>query len=151
MRTVIVHLRNATEEQVEQFLSNTYPAQEGPPWVCFVEGDACLYIDVYRHLAIEFEPERVAALHSALGCAPSVSVSADVSGRHAGDEQVGDFVFKLLSAFEGLAGDEYTEGFWTLDDIKSDRRKPSTLKGRPDGHTFFDHSYPWHLWSPLDR
>jgi hypothetical protein len=114
MRTIIVHLRSATEEQVEQFLTRTYPRQNGPPWICDVNGDACLYIKIYRDLNIESQPEEIALLHTQLGGEPQVSVSADVSGRHPGDEQVRDFVYRILSQFEGLAQDEYTKGFGPL-------------------------------------
>jgi|HubBroStandDraft_6_1064221.scaffolds.fasta_scaffold463028_1 hypothetical protein len=142
MRTVLVHLRSATEEQVKSFLTHTYPRQFGPPWICDVDGDACLYINISRDMALYFEPEELASLLKQLGGALTVSVSADVSGRHPGDEQVRDFVYKLLSQFEGLAEDDYTEGFWTQDDIQSERRKPRRGgRGRPDGHTFFDYRY----------
>lgn len=96
-------------------------------------------------MAIETEPERIAALKKELGCEP-VSVSADVSGRHPGDQQVRDLVSKLLSEFGGVAEDEYTEGFWTLNEIQSEQRKPSlsgdgASEGDPRGHKFFDHTY----------
>jgi hypothetical protein len=68
-----------------------------------------------------------------------VSVSADVSGRHPGDEQVRDFVYRLLSEFEGLAQDEYTHGFWTLDDIRLERKRTSPLSSKQDGYGFFDY------------
>jgi len=132
MRTVFVHLRNAAEDQVEDFLGRAYPLQEGPPWICAVEGDPCLYIQMYRELAREAAREELAGLRKSLGDGPTVSVIAEVSGRHAGDLQVRDFVSKLLSEFEGLAKDDYTEGFWTIDEIHSERRKPSSLKhGEP--------------------
>jgi hypothetical protein len=95
---------------------------------------------------IEFYPEDIVSLSEELGGTPTISVSADVSGRHAGDEQVREFVSKLLSKFDGVAQDEYTEGFWTLTDIQANRKKRALgMRGRPDGHTFLDHRFPWHL------
>jgi len=145
MRTVLVHLRNTTEEQVVNFLKRTYTYQAGPPWICDVGGDACLYINIYRDMELESEPESIANLCNELRCRPTVSISADVSGRHPGDEQVREFVSILLSQFEGLAQDEFTEGFWTLDEIRSECRKPtaSGLSGRQEGHSFFDYRDAW--------
>jgi hypothetical protein len=141
MRTVLVHLRSGTEKEITEFLSRTYPKQKGRPWICDVNGDACLYINVYR-VPVEFEAERMSSLRKELGCDLRVSLSADVSGRHPGDEQVRDFVYRLLSEFGGLAEDDWTDGWWTLDEIMSERTRPSTLSGKR--HTFFDHRYPWH-------
>ena len=139
MRTIIVHLRKATEQQVEQFLTRTYPFQKGPPWICDIRGDACLYIKIYRDLNIESHAEEIALLHTHLGGEPTVSVIADVSGRHPGDEQIRDFVYRLLSEFEGLAQDEYTDGFWTLDDITLGRKRTSPLSSEKQGYGFFDY------------
>lgn len=141
MRTVLVHLRSGTEEQIAESLSRTYTKQKGPPWICDAGGDACLYINIHR-VSIEFEPEKLASLRKELGGDLRVSVSADVSGRHPGDEQVRDFVYRLLSEFGGLAEDDWTDGWWTLDDVMSERKRTSTLSG--ECHTFFDHRYPWH-------
>ena len=97
-------------------------------------------------MELELEPELLAKLRKELKGGPTVSVVADVSGRHSGDKQVREFVSALLSEFEGLAEDEFTDGFWTLDEIRSRSRKPagSGLSGRRKGHTFFDWRYAWH-------
>src|SRR5882724_6249983 len=124
MRSVWLHLRSASEEQVVNFLKHTYTRQKGPPWICDVRGDACLYIDIDREMELELEPELLAKLRKELKGGPTVSVVADVSGRHSGDKQVREFVSALLSEFEGLAEDEFTDGFWTLDEILSRSRKP---------------------------
>jgi hypothetical protein len=80
-----------------------------------------------------------------LEASPRSGLSADVSGRHPSDEQVREFVSTLLSDFEGLAQDDFTEGFWTLDEIRSESRKPaaSGILGRQEGHSFFDYRYTW--------
>src|ERR1700689_4123236 len=122
MRTVLVHLRSGTEEEVAEFLSGTYPRQKGPPWICDVNGDGCLYINVYCGW-VGFAAEKAATLLKELGCDLLVSVSADVSGRHPGDEQVRDFAYGLLSEFGGLAEDDWTDGWWTLDEIMSERSR----------------------------
>ena len=139
MRTVLVHLQGTTEVQIENYFGRTYPNQKGPPWICPIGEDPCLYINIYRDIQGEFEPEDISNLQQELGGSPTVSVRADVSGRHPGDEQVRDFVLKILSEFQGVAQDDFTEGFWTEDDIRLDRRKTSSVSANRDERTFFDY------------
>jgi len=44
MRSVTVHLRDATEAEVAAFLQEKYPTEVGPPWIEPVGDDPCLYI-----------------------------------------------------------------------------------------------------------
>ncbi|MDC0684406.1 hypothetical protein [Sorangium atrum] len=114
MRSVVVFLRDTTESAVTAHLDAAYPEQR-EPWVVFVAGDACLYINLYRHGPLEHEPEDWADIVQRLGGEPAACVIADVSGRHPGDEQVAGFVAGLLSRFSGAAMDDYTRtcGRWT--------------------------------------
>ncbi len=125
MRSVIVHLRKATEQEITKFLSETYPFQEEPPWICLANGDACLYINFNSHNKADLKE-----LATALGYQPAMSVMADVSGRHAGYEEVHSFVSALLKKFDGAVQDDNSEHFWTLDEIDSGH-----LTG---GRRFFD-------------
>jgi hypothetical protein len=131
MRTVLLHLRNTNQADVAQFLQATYPCQAGPPWIVEVGGDACLYINFYLDAETEFEPDDFAELCRFLAGAPSVSLAADVSGRHAGDEQVRDFVSTVLTRFDGRAQDEWTRHLWRLDEIRA--------RHRVQERQFFDH------------
>jgi len=131
MRTVLVHLRNTNQEDVAQFLEATYPRQGGPIWIVEVRGDPCLFIDFYRDAESEFEPDDFAQLGRFFGGAPSVSIAADVSGRHGGEEQVRAFVSTMLNRFDGRAQDDYTAHFWTLDEIRAGHRVQR--------HEFFDY------------
>jgi hypothetical protein len=132
VRSVFVHLRDATENEVAEFLQRTYPFQQGPPWICDAAGDPCLYIDFYRDRLREMEPEDMVALATALGGEPATSVVADVSGRHYGDEQVRSFVTTMLGKYAGVAQDEYTKHCWTAAEV---------LSGfQVEGHRFFDYS-----------
>ena len=119
VRSVIVHLSDAAEDEVARFLQVTFPFQQGPPWICDISGDPCLWIDFYRDRLTEFEPEEIAELSNALGKGPRTSVVAEVSGRHAGDEQVRYFVTTLLSKFSGLACDDFTAHYWTGAEVSS--------------------------------
>jgi hypothetical protein len=107
MRSVIIHLHDTTEPEVAGFLQEMYPFQKGSPWIADVAGDACLYIDFYRDGPTERGPERWAEVVASFGGEPSVSVIADVSGRHQGDEQIHQFVSSLLARFRGaIEGDD---------------------------------------------
>jgi hypothetical protein len=136
MDSVVVHLRDATEKQVTDFLGCAYPFQQGPPWIFEQSGDACLYINVYSEARQEYEPQVWAGVVAALGAEPTVSVIADVSGRHKGEGQERVFVRTMLSQFRGVALDEYTDYCWTLEDIISGKR----IKG----HSFFDAPGWWY-------
>jgi len=119
MRTVQVHLRNTTEAEVADFLQRTYPFQKGPTWICDVSGDACLYIDFNPYVSVESEPGEWDALIEASGGSAPITVAADISGRHAGHEQVAAFVQTMLSRFEGFATDDYSGHLWTIDEINA--------------------------------
>ena len=134
MRSVTVHLYSTTEEAVVRLLQRTYPSQQGPPWVATIEGDPCLYIHLYRGRGADYEVEEWAAVTQLCGGEPSVSVTADISGRHPGDEQVRQFVITLLGTFGGAAQDEYSNHLWALEDVATNRRV--------HGHPFFDYKSP---------
>jgi hypothetical protein len=131
MRTVLVHLRDATELEVKDYLVRAYPLQPDPPWVCATSGDPVLYVDFYRDIEWEFSAALRDALRRELGCDPATSVAVDVSGRHSGDEEVRCFVNSILARFAGVAQDEYTDHIWTKEQIR--------MGHRVQGHTFFDY------------
>jgi hypothetical protein len=96
-----------------------------------VDGDPYLWIDFYRDGPREFEPEDLACLVKALGAEPSISVVADVSGRHPADDQVRSFITAVRGGFQGLAQDDYTDHDWTVQEVRSGCRV--------QGHPFFDY------------
>ena len=117
MRTILVHLRDAHEKDVADYLNHTYPVQPGPPWILDAAGDAVLFINFYRDLGTEYSDEDMTALVKFLGREPKISVSVDISGRHKGNQEIRAFVCGLLSEFQGVAQDEYTNHFWTMEEI----------------------------------
>ena len=131
MRSVVVFLRDTTEAAVTAYLDASYPEQR-EPWVVFVGGDACLYINLYRDGPREHEPEAWADIVRRFGGEPAVGVIADVSGRYPGAEQVADFVSGLLTRFSGAAMDEYTTHQWSLAELRAGQRV--------GGHPFFDYN-----------
>ncbi|MGK4004921.1 hypothetical protein WMF31_19980 [Sorangium sp. So ce1036] len=80
----------------------------------------------------EHEPEDWADIVQRFGGEPAVVVSADVSGRHRGDEQVAGFVAGLLSRFSGAAMDDDTAHLGSLDELRGGHRV--------QGHPFFDYN-----------
>ncbi len=136
MDSVVVHLRDVTEKQVTEFLECAYSFQHGPPWIDAVSGDAALFINLYPNARAEFEPEQWAKVVAALGFEPTVSVIADVSGRHKLERRERVFVRKMLTAFRGVAQDGFTDYCWTLEDFLSGKRI--------EGHPFFDFS-GWYM------
>ena len=135
MRSVFLHLRQASESEVAEVLRGLYPRQAGPPWIAEVEGDACLYVNFDAGGASEQGPDEWARLVGVLGGEPSVSLQCDVSGRYPGDEQVSHFVTEMLSRFGGAAQDDFTPHLWSLNEIRSGHRE--------EGHTFFDYTGWW--------
>lgn len=131
MRSVFVYLHRATEVEVAAFLQRTYPFQMGPPWIDTIGNNPCLYINIERFEQIVTEPDEQENFVRRFGSRPSTTVMADVSGRHPGGEQVQNFLSGILTKFAGVAQDDYSRHFWTLDEICSGRLV--------QGHPFFDY------------
>ena len=123
MRSVVVHLSKASKVEIVNLLTKTYSVQQGDNWQLEIEGDAYLYI----YLLPNAEAEQI----SNLGYIPTISIAADVSGRHKGDAQVRSFVSALLSQFDGHVQDDYSNHCWTLEEIHSNKLV--------NGHKFFDY------------
>ena len=139
MRTVLIHLADATQTVVEAALTQSYPGQ-ADPWIAYESDDPVLYIRVGSSQN-ELEPDELHRLRTTLG-ERVTTVSADVSGRHAGDLAVRSLVSDLLTRFRGLAQDDYTSHFWTLREIQA-----STTV---EGHPFFDYA-GWHSSNTEER
>jgi hypothetical protein len=131
MRAVIVHLKDASEAEVARLLSQNYVQQEGGPWLCKTAGNVCLYIQFYYDVRIEEGSEGFERLVRDLGFTPAVSVIANVSGRHPGDEEVRSLVSTILQRYEGRAVDEFSDHCWTLQEVISGQLV--------QGHSFFDY------------
>ena len=131
MRSVFLHLRDVNEQSLDSFLQQIYRCGPGPQWTVSVDGDPCLYINLYRVARQECEADEWNALTEALGGEPAVSLMVDISGRHPADQEVKEFVAAVLSKFHGVAQDDYTEHCWTLHEIVSGHEA--------EGHPFFDY------------
>ncbi|HEX2712550.1 MAG TPA: hypothetical protein VHM88_10045, partial [Candidatus Acidoferrales bacterium] len=102
MRSVFLYLRDVDEKAVGIFLRQICPGQESP-WIVRVDDDPCLYIDFYTNARQESDANEWRALAEALGGETTVSLYVGISGRHAGDQQVKEFVSAVLNKFHGVA------------------------------------------------
>ncbi len=120
MRSVFVYLKNVDKAKVVVALDKICD-QRGAlldGWICLTKGTPVLYVDFYTDLEIEFEPDDWTRLIDSLGCKPSVSVTANVSGRHNGRPEVIAFLKALLDKFEGVVQDD-SESIWTMQEVLS--------------------------------
>lgn len=134
MRSVVVHVQGCAEAELESALCELYPGQEDP-WLDMVDGDPCLYIRILQpdEAGRWVAEERAPALRH-FGEVRPLTVVADVSGRHDGTSRVRALAVALLSRFEGIATDEYSDRLWSLDEILRD--------ASVEGHRFFDFKHP---------
>jgi hypothetical protein len=120
MRSVCVHLWNASEGEVTAILDKLYVSDHGLQWLDEIGGDAHLFVRLYREGPAESEDwER---RFSSQGEPPSVSVLADISGRHDGWEQAQAFVVHMLEHFRGVAEDDGGLRFWSKEEVQADQR-----------------------------
>ena len=126
MRSISVYFRSATADQLREWLDKRLPTQKDPWVVLSGNQDAVLYVNFYDEpsLRINLEETNV-PFH------PTAALAIDVSGRHAGDDEVRALLESILLAFDGVADDGYTRHVWTIDEIRQ-----RCLK---DGHPFFDY------------
>lgn len=125
MRSVIVYLKSANEDDVLDFLQTHFDSAEAPPWYLKSEDNIILTITAYSDFATE------SSVQNELGYSPAIAVLAEVSKRHPGDAEIRFFVSSLLNRFEGHAGDEYSNHAWTIEEIESETEF--------EGHKFFDY------------
>ena len=135
MRSVVVFLKNTEKRAVEAALSSFAKSFPDGKWIYPPSGNTTLWIRYYNEYASEFEPEEMAILLKAIGQSPDVVLIADISGRVEGEKEARFFVSTMLSAFSGVASDDYSNHYWSLAEINSD--------AKPKGLRFFDYQ-GWH-------
>jgi hypothetical protein len=128
MRSALVLLRDTTSKEVARYLDAVYPSQR-EPWIALVSDDPCLYINLLQ--GSPFDEDEREEMIARFDGEPAVTVVADVSGRHPGDEQIFELTSDLLGRFSGAALDDYTSHLWTLEELKR--------RHLVDGHPFFDY------------
>ncbi|MFC1833597.1 hypothetical protein ACFL2Q_02540 [Thermodesulfobacteriota bacterium] len=128
MRSVHVYLKNVDQATVAEALDLVCNGGSAPQWLWLKDDDAVLYVEFFDYYG-DYEPEEWRRLTRKLGCEPSVSIVADVSGRHDGRREVPAFVRSLLERFPGVVGDDY-EFYWTFREVLSEKKQ--------GGRTFFD-------------
>src|SRR5437763_946063 len=112
MRSVVIYLLNTNRTEVEKLLNQLYQhvdfrhqldedrlakfpddirqklLADNIQWNYQKNDDTFLYIKFYSDFSLELEPEDYQLLVQTLGQAPDVSLLADISNRHSGDEEV---------------------------------------------------------------
>ena len=132
MRSVFFHLVGATRQAVAGRLSAFATANGPDGWLLSAgSSDPVLYVGFYDHLLVEAEPASLESIQASLGTMPHVSLVVDVSGRVPGDVELREVAALILTAFEGVAQDDYTSHCWTLAEIQKGMTKC--------GHPFFDY------------
>jgi hypothetical protein len=134
MRSVVIHLVDTTHEAVSARLSRFVGHSDPVEWR-YPRHKPALYIEFYNTFENEFEPGELLPLESALGRMPDVTVIAQVSGRVPGDVELRELAECLLGTFRGLAKDEFSDHYWTIEEIRA--------KASFGGLSFFDYAR-WH-------
>jgi hypothetical protein len=129
MRTVFAHLKNVERSAVVAELDNICDKRnvQLDQWLCLKNGDPVLYVSFYKDYQ-ELEPDEWNQLIKRLGCEPSISIVADVSGRHDGRAESISFLRSVLSSFDGVVQDD-SQHVWTIQEILND--------GQQEEHRFF--------------
>ena len=102
MRSVFLHLKEVEKKSVVTALDQICDrpnGSTGEDWLCLKNEDPVLYVGFYTDYT-EYEPDSWKVIIDALGCEPTVSVVADVSGRHNGKPEVVAF---LKAVLEGIS------------------------------------------------
>jgi hypothetical protein len=120
MRSVFVHLWRTSEAEVSAALDHAYTKDGDEHWLGQVDDDPYLYIRFYREGPLE--DESWSSRFSKCPGPPTVSIVADVSGRHDGWREAQAFVVALLEEFEGVATDDAGLRLWCLEEVDADRR-----------------------------
>lgn len=122
MRGIIIHFRKVSEEEIAQWLNfNLSKRIEFNDWEFPNSVNPVLWIDIYQDYLTEFEPYERSKLIKTLGNEPSTSVAVNISGRIEGTKESKEFVLKILSFFDGLVSDDYSEHFWSKQEIEEDK------------------------------
>ncbi len=131
MRTVRTLLIEADQAQVERCLStHGFVRQRDAPWLYPSAGTPVLYVEVSPYNCSD--PDELSVVRRVVDAQPVLEVTADVSGRTAGEAEVQHFVRTLLSSFRGVAVDDYVDHAWRLREI--------TGGHRVNGRAFFDYT-----------
>jgi hypothetical protein len=125
MRSIFLHLKKTTSEAVAFALDEICGGRQGTDlrWVYPSAQRTALYLGFYVDYE-EFEPEDWDKLQQTLRQRPDVSIIADVTGRESGQAEVHAIVRLILERFDGVAQDEYTFHWWTLDEIERGCSEP---------------------------
>jgi hypothetical protein len=134
MRSAYVYLKGPKTDALVSFLDSICTKRKDfdATWLVETDNDPVLYIDFYeKKYWDEIEPQDWKELVKKLGAEPELSICVDISGRHPGKDELFSFLELLLTSYEGVVLDDYTEYAWNIKEI---------LDGELiEGHPFFDY------------
>lgn len=126
--------RDAVVEFLDQYCDEKFKKRETTQWNVLKNGDGMFYIDEISmdQLLMEIGDDSpylyiLETLQKPLCC-----WQIDISGRHDGTVEIKQLLHELLSQINGFAMDDFTEYFWTLEEIEN-----GTLV---EGRAFFDYT-----------
>src|SRR5690349_19070996 len=96
MRTVFVHLKNASESEIEEWLSSLAGRLDDGQWRYPDAITPILYFEFYPNYKREAWPEDYSRLANELGNEPSTTLVSHVSGTVPGTSEVRQFVTAIL-------------------------------------------------------
>jgi hypothetical protein len=127
LRSVFVHLWNTSEGDVTAAFDWLYASNGPAAWMILREGDPCIYIEFYGDGPVE--DEGWSTRFADRGGPPSVSVIANISGRHDGWLEAQAFVVDTLTSFDGMARDDGGLRLWSGSEVRADTRVEGRLFG----------------------
>ncbi|WP_223596684.1 DUF3888 domain-containing protein [Neobacillus bataviensis] len=140
MRSVILIFEDDKQDAIIRFFDSYCNESFGEwpekQWNVLVNDDACLYINPIFEYEDDFIPfiediEDEDSLKILKEIDNNVVLwGIDISGRHDGRKEVTELIIQLFSVESGYAIDDYTDHFWTMEEIQN--------KKLIKGHAFFD-------------
>jgi hypothetical protein len=131
MRSICLIFENNLTECISKLLDEYCNDKYEEQWIVRYNNDPCLYIwnTPLCEYDLSFVENGTPSIYSEME--NPVVWAVDISGRHDGTTQVLELATALLSKFEIYLMDDYTNHFWTLEEI--------TGNTKIEGHCFFDH------------
>ncbi len=136
MRSIFLIFESELTDDISAFLDtycvlNTNCDHPIKQWIVFGNNDPCLYID-NRPLSetdLSFDDTGIPPIYVSMK--NPVVWAVDISGRHDGTAEVMELVRALFAEFTVYLMDDYTNHFWTPQEI---------IEGNMiEGHHFFDY------------
>jgi hypothetical protein len=124
MRTVFIVLEKQNEECITNFLDNncneSFVQNTEKQWNIFKNNDGLFYINRISTDVLFSEMEDKLYFYKIDRLIkPLIAFQIDISGRYNATLEIKELLISILSEFEGYAIDNYSNNFWSLDEINN--------------------------------